>query len=41
MGLGCKQTGKVRGIMDKVSKQVETIKKETKKEKSKNSKENN
>ena len=40
MGLGCKQTGKVRGIMDKVSKQVETIKKETKRGKGKNNKEN-
>ena len=40
MGLGSKQTGKVRGITDKVSKQVETIKKETKREKGKNNKEN-
>lgn len=40
MGLGCKQTGKIRGIMDNVSKQIETVKKETRKEKSKNNKEN-
>ena len=31
MGLGCQQTGKIRGIMDKVQKENEVIKQKQKK----------
>lgn len=39
MGLGCKQTGKIRGIMDKVQKENELTKQKQKKHISKEDKE--
>lgn len=39
MGLGCKQTGKIRGIMDKVQKENELTKQKQKKHLSKEDKE--
>lgn len=39
MGLGCKQTGKIRGIMDKVQKENEVTKQKQKKRISKEERE--
>lgn len=39
MGLGCKQTGKIRGIMDKVMKENEITKHKQKKHLSKEERE--